>query len=229
MLRTQLRRGIVLAGVFAGLATGQAGAQTEPVPPVTVDTSQLQTVTGYAAHNQKTIDAWYGRIVEILGAEASAPPQRITLVYEMKLDVPAAASGSVIHVSAPYVATHPNDEGMIIHELTHIIQGYPHYNPVWLVEGIADYVRFFLFEPESARPHPKPAQADARASYRTTAAFLDWASRKYDKSLVRKLSQALKADTYTEALFHDLTGKTLDELNAEWKASLETAPAPAAP
>ena len=227
MLTTQMRGVIVLTGLLAGVATGQAGAQAprQTPPAVTVDTKELQTVTSFAARTQPLVDTWYPKIVEALGAEKNPTPPRITVVYELNMDGVAATGGTVIHVSARYVEKHPGDTGMIIHELAHVVQGYPKYDPVWLVEGIADYVRFFLFEPESARPHVKPAQANARASYRTTAAFLDWASRKYDKQLVRKLSQALKADTYTEAMFHDLTGKTLDELNAEWKGSLQLAPA----
>ena len=109
---------------------------------------------------------------------------------------------------------------MIVHELTHVVQAYPKYDPVWLVEGIADYVRFFHFEPEANRPHPDPKKANCRDSYRTTAAFLDWAVRRYDPDLVRKLDRALKAGTYSDDLFRQSTGKPLDQLNAEWVASL---------
>ena len=31
--------------------------------------------------------------------------------------------------------------------------------PGWITEGIADYVRFFKYEPESHRPHPKADKA----------------------------------------------------------------------
>ncbi|RYD39056.1 MAG: hypothetical protein EOP83_37410, partial [Verrucomicrobiaceae bacterium] len=51
-----------------------------------------------------------------------------------------------IVVSAKYALSHPNDLGMIVHEMTHVVQGYPNYNPVWLVEGIADWVRWFNWE-----------------------------------------------------------------------------------
>ena len=122
------------------------------------------------------------------------------------------------------VAQRADDGGMIVHEMVHVVQSYKHYNdtdaPGWLVEGIADYVRWFFYEPLSVHPHPKAADADARKSYRVTAAFLFWASNRYDADLVPKLNAALQANTYTEGLFNDLTGKTLDDLNAEWKASI---------
>jgi len=129
-----------------------------------------------------------------------------------------------IQVSAKYALAHPNDLGMIVHEMVHVVQSYPTYNPVWLVEGIADYVRWFFYEPVDKRPRPNLARASARDSYQTTAAFLYWAANKYNKDLVPKLNAALIAKQYKESLFKDLTGKTLDELNDEWKASGTGAP-----
>jgi hypothetical protein len=89
------------------------------------------------------------------------------------------------------------------------------------VEGIADYVRWYKYEPENKRTKPDPARATARDSYRTTGAFLFWASNKYDANLVPKLNAAFGSNTYKESLFKDYTGKTLDELNDEWRATLK--------
>jgi hypothetical protein len=46
----------------------------------------------------------------------------------------------------------PDEFAMLIHELTHVIQQYPH-SPIkrgWVTEGIADYVRFFHYQPGPA-------------------------------------------------------------------------------
>lgn len=109
---------------------------------------------------------------------------------------------------------------MIVHEMVHVVQSYPTYDPVWLVEGIADYVRWFFYEPVGKRPRPNPAKATARDSYQTTGAFLYWASCHYDLDLVPKLSKAFQANTYKEDLFRQFTGRTLDQLNDEWLPSL---------
>lgn len=122
-----------------------------------------------------------------------------------------------IVVSAKYALAHPGDLGMIVHEMVHVVQAYPRYDPGWLVEGIADYVRWFFYEPVSKRPHPNPKKATARDAYQTTAAFLYWAANKYNQDLVPKLNEALRANRYEEGMFKDLTGKTLDELNTEWR------------
>lgn len=63
---------------------------------------------------------------------------------------------------------------MLSHELCHVIQSYPNYKAGWLVEGIADYVRFFQFEPETKIAPPDPKKSKYTDSYRTTAAFLDY-------------------------------------------------------
>ena len=37
-----------------------------------------------------------------------------------------------------------------IHELCHVVQSYPNGNPLWVTEGIADYVRWAIYE---KKPH----------------------------------------------------------------------------
>jgi len=200
------------------------------VPEVVVDTSQIQGVAGFEAANtfaekvSKLITDGYPMIVKELGAERAPVPERVTVVFDKDMEGVAATGGTTIHVAAKYAQEHPDDTGMIIHELAHVVQGYPNYDPVWLIEGIADYVRFFHYEPIANRPHPNPAKATCRDSYRTTGAFLDWAVRTHDKKLVKKLDAALKANTYSEDMFRQATGKSLDQLNTEWLASLTPSP-----
>jgi hypothetical protein len=217
-------------------ATGAAGVPTAaPVgavatvapPKVVVDASQIQGVAGmeaaaaFAAGVPKLVGDGYPMIVRVLGAQPATPPKQVTVVFDKGMDGVAATGGDEIHVAARYVEGHPDDTGMIIHELTHVVQAYPKYDPVWLVEGIADYVRFYHYEPAAKRPHPNPATATYHDSYRTTAAFLDWAVRTYDPDLVKKLDAALKAGNYSEDVFVRSTGKGLDKLNAEWIFSLK--------
>ena len=220
---------VPVAAVIATAVDAHAAA-----PAVVVDTSQIQGVAGFEAASTfaekvpKLVADGYPMIVRELGAQAAPVPERVTVVFDKDMDGVAATGGTTIHVAARYAQDHPDDTGMIIHELAHVVQGYPNYDPVWLVEGIADYVRFFHYEPVTNRPHPNPAKASCRDSYRTTGAFLDWAVRTHDKKLVKKLDAALKANTYTEEMFRQATGKSLDQLNTDWLASLTpiTPPAP---
>jgi hypothetical protein len=46
-------------------------------------------------------------------------------------------------------------------------------------------------------------------------------TEKHDKAIVRKLNPAMRAGTYTEQLFTERTGKSVKELDEEWRASLK--------
>jgi len=129
--------------------------------------------------------------------------------------------GARIDVSAAYALSHPNDLGMIVHEMVHVVQSYPDYDPVWLVEGVADWVRWFNWEEVSKRPRPNPAKATARDSYQTTGAFLYYVSTHYDINLVPKINRLFKNRQYKESFFKTATGKTLNQLDAEWRKTLK--------
>jgi hypothetical protein len=92
-------------------------------------------------------------------------------------------------------------------------------NPGWLVEGVADYVRFFVFEPGAIGPIDA-GQARYDGSYRTTAAFLAYVSDKYNKALVPRLNALMRAGTYKDEAFKELTGKTVEQLDHEWRDTL---------
>jgi Peptidase of plants and bacteria len=111
--------------------------------------------------------------------------------------------------------------GAVVHEMVHVVQQYKRSNPGWLVEGIADYIRWFNYEPQKhgADIH-NPANARYDGSYRVTANFLDWVTENYDKDIVPKLNAAMRKGEYREELWQQRTGKSAAELGAEWKASL---------
>lgn len=137
----------------------------------------------------------------------------------------AATSGGTISINAIYVRRATNDFGMVIHELTHVVQSYHRGNtPGWLTEGIADYIRLSHFEPQARRPRINPEKASYTDAYKTTAIFLEWVEKKYDEQLVKKLNQAAREGRFQIELFKDYTGKTMDELWAEFADTLRAKP-----
>lgn len=201
-----------------------------PTKTIVVSDEDKKKLAALAETYRKVAIDNYPLIVKTLHAEKAKMHPAVRIVVTYRYGGVAATSGSgfgdrestpTIEVSAKYALAHPDDLGMIVHEMVHVVQSYPTYDPGWLVEGIADWVRWFYYEPIDKRPHPDPAKATARDAYRTTAAFLFWASGKYDADLVPKLSAAFQANTYKESMFKDMTGKTLDELNSEWIQSLK--------
>jgi hypothetical protein len=163
---------------------------------------------------------WFPIMCRFLATDDWSPPETVRLVVKKELQAPGVTSGATISVSAKWVSAHPDDLGMVIHELTHVIQNYPPgRSPGWLVEGIADYIRYWKFEPEKPHSTINPAKASYRDGYGTSAAFLAWITWKYDKQLVPRLDAALRKQQYNETIFHDLTGKDLETLWQEFLAA----------
>ncbi|MGQ9575231.1 MAG: basic secretory protein-like protein [Thermoguttaceae bacterium] len=57
-------------------------------------------------------------------------------------------------------------------------------------------------------------------SYRTAGAFLDYVVRARDKEIVKKLNAAMRQGRYAPELWKTYTGKTVDELWAEYVKTL---------
>jgi hypothetical protein len=186
-----------------------------------VDCSDAPEMTEWAQKAALLCELWYSRINRALPSDGYKPVSRIRMKITNTYDGVAGAAGDEIIGSAKYFKEHPGDLGAMIHETTHIVQRYPgHHDPGWLVEGIADYVRFFLFEPG------KIGRVDARSarfngSYRTSAAFLAYVANRYDRSVIAKLNAALREEKYREEMFKELTGKTVVELDREWRQTLK--------
>jgi hypothetical protein len=89
---------------------------------------------------------------------------------------------------------------------------------------MADYIRWFRFEPEShgadfvwMQRHEKNGKFNYDQGYRVSANFLNWATEKYDAKIVTEVGAALRDDKYTDDFWKQHTGKTLEDLGTEWK------------
>jgi hypothetical protein len=120
--------------------------------------------------------------------------------------------------------------GLLVHELTHVVQHYTQWQykmgalamknvPPWLAEGIADYTRIYLFEPESGFENPSNEDVPGArydAGYRASAKFLHWVEEKYDKKIMLHMNSALRNGTYADSTWNLFTGKSLRSLGDEW-------------
>ncbi len=184
-----------------------------------VDVKDAPEMKEWAEKAAYICERQYTMINEELKDDRFQPPRRVRMRLK-KMNGVAYASGSQITGSIAYFKRHPDDFGAMVHETVHVVQSYrlPG-NPGWLVEGIADYIRFFKYEPgKLGRINPQRARYDG--SYRVTAAFLAYLSDKYDKHLVRKLNKMMREGEYKKEAFQKLTGKTLEQLGVEWRATL---------
>jgi len=198
----------------------------EPAFQVDIDYATAPECEAFALKSKALCEEWYPKINEILfGADQPLPYDRISLKFEPMKGV-AATSGAKIRISAEWVTKKaPNDYGMVIHELTHIVQNYRGKGDGWLTEGIADWVRDQHFEPGVRKQRIDPDKASYKNGYGTTGVFLAWLEKTYDKELVRKLNVASNKGTYRREMFEDLCGKDVEAL---WKEFTDTLRAPKA-
>ncbi|CAF2760990.1 unnamed protein product [Rotaria sp. Silwood2] len=128
---------------------------------------------------------------------------------------PAVTSGANVTFSAKWLQDHPADTDIVTHELMHIVQDYSFDNPTWLVEGIADYVREKYGMNNVAAGWSMPNYCFNQMytdSYRVTARFLIWLESRINSSIVEQLDKCLRQGSYTEQIWQQLTGKTIDQL-----------------
>jgi len=199
----------------------------------TIDTTVAPDLTEWAdIELRPVVQEWYPKLVAMLPSEGFTVRTNVTIRFRDNMrGTPASAGGGFINCNAGWFRRELKREalGSVVHEMVHIVQNYgrarrddPNVTrmPGWLVEGIPDYIRWFLYEPQT-----KGAEITARnlsrakydASYRISGNFLNWVTTKYDADIVRKLNAAGRAGQYREDLWKDFTGKTVQELGEEWK------------
>jgi hypothetical protein len=185
-----------------------------------VDVADAPDMKEWADNVAGLCERWNPRICEALHTDGDKPPTSVTIVLSASYKGVAMAGGGQITGSVKYFKAHPDDLGAMIHETVHIVQRYRgRGNPSWLGEGVADYYRFFVYEPGKAGP-VNPTRAHYHDSYRTTATFLAYLIQTYDKQIVFKLHRLMREGRYQEAAFQEITGKSVQELGEEWLASL---------
>jgi hypothetical protein len=178
-----------------------------------VDVSDATEMKGWAENTARICERAYPMINEELKSDGYRPPRLVWMALKSDYKGVAEASGDHIVGGVQFFKQHSDDVGVVQHYYR------SRRNPGWLVEGVADYVRFFKFEPGNLGKIDAQ-RAHYNGSYRVSAAFLAYLVEKYDQDLVRKLNTLMRAGEYRDEVFKELTGKNLDALDEEWRATL---------
>lgn len=213
-----------LLGAMLILGAPLFGADEKPVDPrpdavqVQVDTSEVPDLEPWGAKAKALVEKWHPIVADLLKSDGFTPPSKVKIVFKKDMKGVAYTSGNTITIAADWIKKSPDDYGMVVHELTHVIQSYPRAkgNAGWLVEGIADYVRFYKYEPKTKLGPILNPDASYRLGYRAAAQFLAWIEKTHDKNIVAKLNQSLRKSDYKEEMFKDATGESLDDLWADF-------------
>ncbi len=207
----------------------------------TVETTEAPDLTEWADKELiPALQKWYPQIVQMLPSPGYTAPQTFSVVFTDKYKGVAATMGNRIEGSPAWYRTQLKGEavGSMVHELVHVAQQYGHARkpgatrpPGWMVEGLSDYIRWYLYEPQSkgceiSARHAATARYDA--SYRVSANFLNFVVNTYDRDFIREANAAMREGRYDAELWKTRTGHTVEELAEKWKKALEAAePKPA--
>jgi hypothetical protein len=196
---------------------------------VTVDTSQTPDLAEWGRQARELCMAWQPQIAKLLPSKGFEPPLSIRLVLVERLTGGVGVTVDTdIRLLAPHFRDQPADTGVVIHELAHVVQAYAAsvaenqgpLPPVWLTEGIADYIRYYRYEGRAPPNRIDPLTGSYTDSYQTTAVFLNWIEQARARDFVKKVNADIRLGKYRESLFKQYAGKTLDQLWAEFAISL---------
>ena len=211
---SQIVTTLALSGVLMSSSVAGEGLK------VNIDVSEAPEHKVWIEDGAELMREWYPRLRNLLAGPGAMP------VTEMKLSVKksdkgvAFASGRRVVVMSGWIEKRPGDVGLLIHELAHLVQGYPaKKGPSWLTEGIADYARWAIYEGRPLGAFPRGRERKGyEMSYQVTAGFLFWLESGRAPGIVRRLNTAMRGGAYSPELFEQHAGAGLDAL---WKEYYE--------
>lgn len=209
MARSTLQK--VLKMCLALVLIGSVRAHDTVGLKVDLDVSEVPHLGDWGSQASRLASEWYPRLCHLLASEARHQTIQIKIAKAEK--GVAHAVGPKIWIASSWVEKQPHDLGLVVHELVHVVQGYPSGETLWLVEGIADYLRWAIYEGKHQQWFPKPKEPKAYLKgYRMCAGFLLWLESGMAPGIVKRLNRKLSAGEYQDRDFEHITGKSLDEL-----------------
>ncbi|MBI2302546.1 MAG: hypothetical protein HYU66_26880, partial [Armatimonadetes bacterium] len=186
---------------------------------VRLDCSEAPDLAAWAAQIPDLLERWWPVMAEMLQSEGFRAPRSVNLALKKMPGIAYTSDG--IYCSDKWLRDHPDDLGCLIHELVHWQQRY-NGGEFWVTEGIADWFRYFIFEPEKGRFHHLNAdKVDYRHGYGEAGAFLDWIERTKGGEFIRRLNESMRRRRYNDGVFKELAGDDLPTLWQGFRDSLK--------
>lgn len=190
------------------------------------DYSAAPDLKVWADKADRQMDESWADTAAMLYTNKFITPNKVNVIYRSGPDVTpvAATGGGVMTVNVAWARAHADDTGLTVHEVAHVIQAMSAYDPVWLIEGTADYIRWVKFEPQNFTYNINATKSNYNDSYRTTAAFLAWVELHYDSRIVSKLNRDTRLGEYKPDKWKQYTGKDAPTLWQEFLAAYKADP-----
>ena len=211
---------------------GEAPSAPPPPPPQTTQTIVVRGGDSLIVNNwdpdlSKTVVTdmveCFFAVYPVMRARFNPGGRRsVILTFDPSRTGVAFASNGAITVASSWMKSNPRDIDVITHEAFHIVQSYPGGNPSWSVEGLADYARDKYGCSNTVGGWSLPSFSATHKytdAYRVTARFYKWLELKVDAKILEALDAASRAGLYGETFWTERTGKTLDQLWADYAAN----------
>ncbi|HVI46835.1 MAG TPA: basic secretory protein-like protein [Chitinophaga sp.] len=174
------------------------------------------------AERQRFINTFFTVYPKLLNRFFPGATKNVTFVIDPNYDGVAATSGNQVVYKSGWFRDRPEDIDVVTHEVMHIVQAYTGNTPGWLTEGIADYARYKYGVNNGPAGWGLPNWSSSQHytnAYGVTARFLVWLERHVRSSIVEDLNTILRNKTYSNNTWNQLTGKSVDQLWADYSAN----------
>ena len=189
----------------------------QPMRPlvVTIDTEVPETHE-WAERMAAIAKVQYPFLVAALDSEGYEPVDSVIILVRYGYGGSAAALGQRIFFFFEHDSplTLP-DTNIVVHELVHVLQAYPKEvieTNRWIFEGIASYIELFMYARNGGQTCFTFDTAKYTDGYQNTATFFDWIVRTKDAGFIKRINAACRNGTYSNDLFWEYMGITVDEL-----------------
>ena len=168
-------------------------------------------------------EKWYPRLVEALPSDGYRAPTEFKIVFRDNMRGVAYTSGKDVYCAGPWYRANLKTEavGSVIHELVHVVQQYglarDRRPPGWLVEGVADHVRWYQFEPVENRRRINWERSNFDDAYFPSATFLDYIVRKIDPDAIQHINADCRQGRYSEKYWEERYEKSAEQIWEEAK------------
>lgn len=184
-----------------------------------------QDATLDTALQQRLVNTFYTVYPELAKTYNKKTAKKVIFVIDTAYKGVAETNDGKVTISSEWLHKRPEDIDVVTHEVMHIVQDYGESTgPGWLTEGIADYARYKFGVNNAAAKWALPAYKSTQKyadAYRVTARFLVWMEEKIKPGVVKNFNKQLRLHKFTDNSWKAATGKTLDELWAEYSANPE--------